>query len=456
VSGSSATASGSSGAAPGSSGGGVSAPAAGGGLPAPAVSGESLVLHASNDGTVAVSLAVTLQNTVTGRRSGLTLGPLPPGEHEVTAPVTGCAEGCRLVRFDLLQPRPSASSSAGASSSGAAPPSGGSSGASAGVGEPPGPEVAVAALTITELRQERPAATVLDAAVLGDPRQWRAAATGRAMQVSARRGGLTLSLPAPEHRFDGRVFLMAAGLPLPTVLAGPAPESWRLGDANLNVFGGGLVPVRVAGTAPLLPVLGGAGVLVDLDAAQRLSAVSASAGTYQVWLAAGAGPGIVERLAAAGLIAVGDDSVEARAGRFAARGPAVAARFRLFGAVLGLLAAAAALAVAIAAARRPHSADLRALRRQGLPARVAAGVARAGSGVVVLAGVATGLLAAGVARFIAGPPLPYFADGWHPPTPPEPLPPLALLAAGAAALLLLALVWRLATAGGRSIEGEAR
>ncbi|MER7272937.1 FtsX-like permease family protein [Dactylosporangium sp. NPDC000244] len=408
------------------------------GADAPAVTGGRLVLRARNDGAEPVRLAVAVQNTVTGRTARLTLGPVDPGEHEAAADVAGCAEGCRVVSLDLLQPRPA--------NAGDAPPK-------AGPDTPPS-DVAAAVLTITELRQEAPAGRVLDAAFLGDPRQWRTGAKGPAMQVSARQGALTLTLPDVAWNFDDRVYVMAAGLPLPAVLAGEVPGPWRLGDPSLELFGGGAVPVHVAGTAPMLPVVGGSGVLVDLDAAQRLGAGGSSAGTYQVWLATGAGAGVEDRLRAAGLTILGADDTGARAARFAARGPAVAERYRLFAAVLGLLAAAAALAVAVAAERRQRGADLRALRVQGLAARTAAAAGRAGSGAVVLAGVLAGLLAAIVARFASGPPLPYFADGWNPPDPPEPLPPLPLLATAAAALLLLALVWRAATAG--RAEGKTR
>ncbi|MFI5909571.1 ABC transporter permease [Dactylosporangium sp. NPDC051541] len=399
----------------------------------PTVNGGRLVVRLRNGGESAVSLAVLLQNTVTGKRATLTLGPLPPGEQEAGAAVTGCAEGCRVVRFDLVQPPP------------ATPP--------AGDGHPAGGDAVVATLTISEVRQEAPAARVLDTAVLGDPRQWRTATNGPAMQVSARQGELTLSLPDAALGFDDRVWLMPAALPLPVVLAGAAPDTWRLGDPAVDLFAGA-VPVRVAGTAPLLPVLGGAGLLVDLDAAQRTGAAASSPGTYQVWLAAGAATGAEDRLRAAGLTVLGTDDTAGRAARFADRGPALAERYRLFTATLGLLAAAAALAVAVAAERRQRGADLRALRVQGLPARLAAGAARAGSGAVVVAGVLTGLLAAIIARFLSGPALPYFADGWSPPDPPSPLPLLPLLAVGLGALLLLGLVWRAATAG--TTEGTQR
>ncbi|MEU7876473.1 FtsX-like permease family protein, partial [Dactylosporangium sp. NPDC049140] len=305
---------------------------AGTGADEPGISGGRLVVRARNDGAGPVGLAVVVQNTVTGRRATVTLGPLDRGEHEAAADVTGCAETCRLVRLDLIQPRPA---SAGGPSDEPVKPT----------ADTPPSDVAAATLTITEVRQEAPAARVLDAAFLGDPRQWRTGLIGPAMQVSARQGALTLSLPNAAWGFDDRVYVMGAGLPLPAVLAGEAPAPWRLGDPALDLFGGGAVPVHVAGTAPLLPVLGGSGVLVDLDAAQRLGAGGSSAGTDQVWLAAGAGPGLTDRLRAAGLTVLGEDSVAARADRLAARGPAVAERYRLFAAALGLLAAAAALAV---------------------------------------------------------------------------------------------------------------
>ncbi|GAA3303660.1 hypothetical protein GCM10020218_101640 [Dactylosporangium vinaceum] len=425
---------------------------------APAVTGGRLLVRVRNGGASAVHLAVLLQNTVTGRRTALTLGPIAPGEQEAGAPVTGCAEGCRLVRLDLVQPPPPPGSAPEGKPSN--PGDAGDAGDAGGPGDSGGSpgrggDQVVDTLTITGIRQEGPAADVLGAAFLGDPRQWRTVTNGSAMQVSAREGALTLSLPDAALGFDDRVWVMAAALPLPVVLAGAAPDAWHSGDPSIDLFAGG-VPVRVAGTAPLLPVLGRSGLLVDLDAAQRVGAAASSPGAYQVWLAAGAGPGVEDRLRSAGLMILGSDDTAGRAAGFAGRGPALAERYRLFAAVVGLLAAAAALVVTVAAERRQRNADLRALRLQGLPVRTAVGAARAGSGAVVLAGVLTGLLAAVIARFASGPALPYFADGWSPPDPPSPLPLLPLLAVAGAALLLLGVVWRLATAGVGAVEGNAR
>jgi len=63
------------------------------------------------------------------------------------------------------------------------------------------------------------------------------------------------------------------------------PTGWQFAEPGLRSFGGSLVPVRVAGTAGALPVLGTAGVLVDLDAALRVTGDADPPGVFQVWLA---------------------------------------------------------------------------------------------------------------------------------------------------------------------------
>src|SRR5207248_7808100 len=93
------------------------------------------------------------------------------------------------------------------------------------------------------------------------------------------------------------------------------PVAWLSGQSVMSPFGGSTVPVRVAATAPLLPVLGGSGVLVDLESAVRGAGTGGADGTAQVWLSAAAPPSIVDSLRAAGLMVLGEDSVTGRQDR---------------------------------------------------------------------------------------------------------------------------------------------
>jgi hypothetical protein len=58
-----------------------------------------------------------------------------------------------------------------------------------------------------------------------------------------------------------------------------------------------------------------------------------------VWLAPGAPSSIVDRLGAAGLYVVGDDTIGRRQERYGDSGPAAALRFQLLGAALARLGA---------------------------------------------------------------------------------------------------------------------
>lgn len=332
-------------------------------------------------------------------------GPLARGEHRVRAPVSGCttAPGCRLVRWQLSAPA--------------------------------GPLSAGAAVTIRGLSQQEPSAELLDATALGDPRRWRPDFTGAAVDVFATAGTLTMRMDRNETggtQLGSRVYAVDAALPLPVVMAGPQPPNWQFSDAILFAFGGSAARVRVAGTAPVLPVVGGAGVLVDLETARRISAEGDLGGTHQVWLAEDAPASVVAALRANGLTILDDASVADRAARLEDQGTAVGATFALLAAVVGLLLAAAAVAVATAVERGPQRDQLSVLRLQGLPLRTAIGAGYAGNAVLVVAGALAGLLAAVVARPAVGVTLRPFTDDWALIRPPGAL--------GAGALAVAALV----------------
>ena len=358
----------------------------------PAITGSRLTVSARNNRDAAVALTAVLQNESTGAAVPVVLGPIPRGEHTVSAAVAGCvpSPGCRLVRWEVVGPP--------------------------GDDGQPGPAPGDAAVTVRALTQQNPPADILGPAKLGDVARWRSDIAGAAMDIAAEDGTLTMSRERNDMGFAGpgnQVYAVDAVLPLPIVLAGPPSKAWQFTDPAVYSFGGGLTPVRITGTAGVLPVLGAAGMLVDLDASRRVAADADLGGTYQVWLAPDASASVVDGLTAAGLTVVADDSVAARADRLAEQGPAVVARFGLLAAGIGLLMAAATVAVAAAVDRGSQADQLLALRTQGLSRRSAIVTGYVGPAALILAGLLGGVLAAAIARPTAGVVAAPFTDGWR-------------------------------------------
>lgn len=384
--------------------------------PLPAITGHRLTLRVRNEGSESVAQLAVLQHESTGVTVPVLFGPIGRGDRTVTAPVSGCdrAPGCRLVRWELLGP--------------------------------PGPDgqlrkpLAGSAVTLRSLAQADPPGVILDADRLTDPRRWHADFTGAALDITAAGGALTLKVDPNVKGFPvvgTSLYVQDTPLPVPVVLAGPAPPAWRFGDPALPAFGPGATPVQVVATASALPVIGAAGVLVDLDAVRQVSADTQPGGAFQVWLAADAPPSTVASLRAAGLTVTGDDSVAARAGGLASQGTAVAARFGLLAGVLGVLLAAATVGVTVAVDRGPQLAQMRALRTQGLFRRAAVIAGYGGPAALTAAGLIGGLLAAVVARPLASTATPAFTDGWRLLPPPAALGGGVLAAAGLAVLVML-------------------
>ncbi|MEV6846124.1 FtsX-like permease family protein [Actinoplanes sp. NPDC051411] len=385
----------------------------------PAVTGDRLTVRVGHDGDSPAVLWLVLQHEGTGASTRVSFGVLGPGDQTLSAPLNGCsaAPGCRIVRWEVTTP----TDRQGRTSAATFP----------------------TAVTVRGLAQWNPDATVLDAHSLADIDRWRAGTFGAAMDIDASHGALRMEIdenPSGSTATDDQVWAVDEALPLPIVLAGPPPHDWEFAEPSLQSLGAGLTPVRVAGTAPALPVLGSDGVLVDLDASRRLIGDVPAAGRFQVWLAAGTGHGLIDTLERNGLSIVDDQSVAARAGRLGQQGPSAGARFVLLAGATGLLLAAATIAVAGAVDRRTRLAELAALRVQGLGGRAARAASWAGSAGLILAGLAGGLFAAVLARPLARTSVPPFTDGWAVLAPPTPLSAVAVLLAGLVALVVLGLV----------------
>ncbi|MEU4162139.1 FtsX-like permease family protein [Actinoplanes sp. NPDC026670] len=397
------------------------ATAAGLGKPLPMVTGDRLTLRTRYEGTAPISVELLLQHEGTGLPVPVDFGVLGAGESTVSAPAPGCATapGCRLVRWGLTAP---------GSASRSRP-------------LPPGTVV-----TLQSLRQDGPAAEILDPARFGDIGWWRPAIGGVALDLATAGDGLRLSVDRNELAVPvsgTEVWASDTSMPLPVVLAGEAPAEWRLTDPLLNSFG--QAPARVAGTAPALPALGTTGILVDLDATRRLAGESEPPGEFQVWLSADARPGLVADLTAAGLTVITDDSAAQRAGALGRQGPSAVARFALLAGVAALLLAAATTAVAVAVDRPLLRGQLEALRRQGLPAPVAVTTGYAGTAALVLAGLSVGVFAASLVGPLTRIAVPPFTDGW------AVLPPPATLSGAVLALSALAALGVLGATGWLSV-----
>ncbi|GIH13503.1 FtsX-like permease family protein [Rugosimonospora africana] len=283
-----------------------------------------------------------------------------------------------------------------------------------------------------------------DLAGFRQPSRWRPttdpAAAGPVL--SSGPDGLRVALPPGDAinqstKPDGQVYLVDAPTPVPVLLAGQLREAGLAGNPGVDLFGSEVVPIRVAAQVSALPRLGSAGALVDLDYADRLVDDGGGAVTAQVWLAAGAPSSIVDKLGAAGLYVVSDDTIGRRQDGYSDSGPGAALRFQLLGAVLAVVLAAAGLVQLAAVERGPRSEELTALRGQGLPVPAARAVAFGGYGWLAGAALLTGLLVAPVDRLVTGATVPLFVDSWAVLPPPALLRPGGLLIAAAATIAVL-------------------
>ncbi|BBH63832.1 hypothetical protein ACTI_05170 [Actinoplanes sp. OR16] len=379
------------------------------------VTKDRLTAGVRREGRVPLLLTLVLQHEGTGARVAARFGTLEAGEQQVSANTPECAAapGCRLVRWEITQPPERTGR--------LKPPPTGS------------------AVTVRSLTQ-------VDAAVLGDVARWRPGTDGANLNIAT--GGGALRMSADENTtglklIGTAVYSADTAMPVPIVLAGPAPDPWRYDDRMLKSYGPA-VPVRYAGIVSGLPAVGQDGVLADLDSLRRIAAETDAGGEFQVWLATGARPGLIadltrSDLAGAGLTVIGDQTVTSRTEWLGAQGPAAVARFALLNALAVLLLAAATIAVAATVDNRSLGAQLRGLRAQGLSVRIAVSTSYAGTAALLVAGLVAGALAALLAVPLAGDAAPPFADGWQVLPPPDPLTPAALALATVAALLVLGL-----------------
>ena len=137
--------------------------------------------------------------------------------------------------------------------------------------------------------------------------------------------------------------------------------------------------------------------------------------------------GVADQLRARGLVLTGETTAARERARLDRGAPALAIWFHLLAGGFAVVLALAGLAGVAAVDRRRRAGDLRALRWQGLPDRVAGRAGRWSYLPVVVAALLTGAVAAGTAWWLAGDHLPIFADHDFPLIPPRWPTPVAVL-----------------------------
>jgi hypothetical protein len=276
-------------------------------------------------------------------------------------------------------------------------------------------------VTVHELDQVGPDATVVKSDGLADRARWRATAgpLPANLVISSTRGeqgGMTLAVAhsITTGGADPGVYPMDAPVPLAALRApGPKPIPPPLAGDDRIALGTLQLPERQVAQAALLPRLGVQGTLLDLEYTDRAASDLGGGGDeMQVWLTDQAPDSIVDTLRGNGLVILGEESIDGVAKRYEHLGPPLALRFTLGSALVGLVLAAGSVALVAAVERRPRAVELAALRAQGAPAKLTKRVATGGYLVLIGVSLVLGILAALLIRAVIGDVIPFFADGW--------------------------------------------
>jgi hypothetical protein len=252
---------------------------------------------------------------------------------------------------------------------------------------------------------------------LADPARWRMSAHG---SLAAAPDGLAIRVNAPDGLAQG-AWVRPADAPYPMQVA----STRDLPGPTLAGLDTQATPATAVQRVPVLPRLGVAGTLVDLEYADRISSDAGSAQDPQVWLAASAPADVPARLAANGLVVLSDIDAAQVHQQLDRQGPARSVAFYLLAGLLAVILAAGALVLAATVDRALRMDDLSAVRAQGVDRGT---VARATLWtyplLVLLAGV-VGLVVALLGWRVTGWALP-LASGTYPslPLPFWPRPPV--------------------------------
>jgi hypothetical protein len=361
------------------------------------VTGGELSLNVDNHYTVVDNQRVVYLDAVfadpKGTRLVVRLGPLKEGPQLLRAPIPACttAPGCRLSSLEIVQSTLEEKIF---------------------FASRPGIEVVVHSVD-----QLGPDQNVVGKDALTDRGRWRLDVSGMPpnLIVTPVADGLLLRVAPvrPGGAQDAGVYPLDSPAPIASVRA-KRLKSRLVGDQRVS-YGSTSLSERIVGTASRLPRLGEQGVLIDLEYADRLGADFGAGESMQVWLAAGAPPGIVDKLGRQGVIILGEETIDGVADNYASFGPPLTLQFMLLSAVIGLALAIGSATVVAAVERRPRARELSALRAQGASARLVQRVSVEGYLVLVGTSLVLGLVLAALIRLYIGDVLPYFADGWSAP-----------------------------------------
>lgn len=310
----------------------------------------------------------------------LTFPTIAAGRHTYTGTVTGCPHGCRLAAVKPITLSTTAS------------------------------------IELFGLSQSGP---VVTAQQFADISRWRPATEPGLVGslISTNQGGLTLSVYNGQltsfSTLDPTVYVADAPTPIPVVAIGTPPAALsQPGESRLAALGTEHLSYTVVASATVLPRLGAAGVLMDLEYAQLDNTGPTETVGMEVWLAADTPASVVAALRSGGLQILGDDSIAAATGRLRGQGPGVALRFELFAAIVLLFVAAGTIVVSSTVERQPRVQELTALRAQGLSEATMRRATYAATGLLAGTAIAVGLLAAVIAQSVVATSLPVFADSW--------------------------------------------
>jgi hypothetical protein len=328
--------------------------------------------------------------TKDGLRTFISLAVAYAGEHTVRGDVPAqCIDGCRLEAVEAIGH------------------------------ESEGWQLSLSRLTVGDL-------------VIDDFGQWRVSGdpkhSGSAWPVGGE-GGRTDSWLVPPDT--------------PTSVAAVVTPGLHLEERKFALPGtGGAEPgptITSAVESPVLPRLGDRGILVDLRTLARATGGARGVDTMQVWLGPSAPADAVQRLTSAGVVVVGQETRAAAIDDANHTPAALTLRLHILGAAVGWLLLAAVLLVAAGLDR--GSPDQDALRWAGVRAPVLRRSWRTAYAAIVLIGAACGVIAAGVAWFLARSMLPIGGGAGWAPAPALPAFSSVAVPVGAATLGLILLTW---------------
>ncbi|MFG3554351.1 FtsX-like permease family protein [Micromonospora sp. NPDC047557] len=304
-----------------------------------------------------VRLAITISGR-NGTRVVLARDDIKPGRRDYDLQVPECAQECRLVKIEIEAPVVSGQLK----------------------------------VQFEELRAAdgdgQGETVVLTGAQLADPQRWRLLDPVDTFLGAASGPKAALALEIAENRRSkpAGVGVVDAPFPLPVYLT--RSKGTAVGGSHpYDGVDGTPTNGSVRGLVDRLPRLGGSGLIVDLEYADRL-AVASQNGNEEVWLARSAPADILDRLRAQGLAVRSDRTITQVREGFDRQGAALALRFNVFAALAGVLIGAAGMVATASAEQRARVAMLVALRGQGLPPRAV----RGGYGWPVVFAVGSGAL----------------------------------------------------------------